>query len=453
MEVLHSMAKGLILTVGEQIENIIFSIDKLKPEYLVLIGTNTSQCKKSINEISKKINVPQSNLKVLDELEDNPTSIDQVIQLFLDGYIWLTKNNNLKSSEIVVDPTGGRKWMSAGVTMVASLLGLKLVYVHVEYKSGRPDPSTMKIFDIGNAYEKTGLVELNVADELFNSGNFSAAISVYESLEKKLSNALKIKEVEIKKKIASGYLYLKQFKFLEAYKELSEVKDKINQIKDIFIGFRDKLIECLKNQIAILEILKKNDEINPETKQRVYSYFELLKDNDFSKNAIIFLFMLQQHYADNHQFETATIILYRILEFISQYRLAQNDINTDNINEEIRKNYNEDFKKISKEIYGAEREIPDKVALLDGWILLYCIKDELLKDQKNINFLKAIKGKTKPRNVLWIEHGNEGVDETQYNEFKNFVCQWICKIISNIEDYKNIEFVKFQLQHGFTIHN
>ncbi|MDW7999312.1 MAG: hypothetical protein RMI30_07735, partial [Thermodesulfovibrio sp.] len=328
------MAKGLILTVGEQIENIIFSIDKLKPEYLVLIGTNTSQCKKSINEISKKINVPQSNLKVLDELEDNPTSIDQVIQLFLDGYIWLTKNNNLKSSEIVVDPTGGRKWMSAGVTMVASLLGLKLVYVHVEYKSGRPDPSTMKIFDIGNAYEKTGLVELNVADELFNSGNFSAAISVYESLEKKLSNALKIKEVEIKKKIASGYLYLKQFKFLEAYKELSEVKDKINQIKDIFIGFRDKLIECLKNQIAILEILKKNDEINPETKQRVYSYFELLKDNDFSKNAIIFLFMLQQHYADNHQFETATIILYRILEFISQYRLAQNDINTDNINEE-----------------------------------------------------------------------------------------------------------------------
>lgn len=440
------MSRGLILTVGQQIKNLKFCIEKINPDYLVLIGTNTEECKRSIEELNKIFKFEPIRLKIYDDIEDSPSSIDKIIEKCVEGYQWLV-SKGLKNEQVKVDPTGGRKWMSAGLTMIASFLGLNMIYVDVKYRNGKIDDTTMEIKEIGNAYEKTGLLHMRVADKLFNEGNFLAAISMYEFLEGKLSTSRALKEVEIKKKLAEGYYYLTQFNFLKAYKTFNDVYRNIDQIKDIFLNSRNYILSSLKEHLVILEVLKLNDELD-EKNNRKYSFFELLKNDNFALNTLKFLYMLQQHYANKGNFEQAVIVLYRILEFISQYRLAKNDIDTDNIKDEVRQKYNEGFKEITKDkdIYKAQKEIPDKIALLDGWILLYCIEDEIVKDQKNINFLKAIKGKTKPRNSLWIEHKNECVNKQQYEDFREFVKGWVKKILQDIEnESEKIKFLSFDI--------
>lgn len=437
------MKRALIMTVGQQNENIKFCIKQIKPDYLVLLGTDTQKCKASIQELNEIFKFNWSNVKVY-EVKDTPESIDEIIEKFKEGYDWLICQG-VKKEDILVDPTGGRKWMSAGATMIASFLGLNMIYVDVKYTDDKePDSSTMKITTIGNAYERTGLIYISVGDNLFNCGNFIAAARVYEFLEEKLTTSAMLVEVELKKKIALAYFYLKQFNFLNAFKYISEVIEKIERMRDIFVNNRDKITEKLKEQLEMLKVLKLNDEVDETGKRRMY--FELLKIDKFVYNVLKFLYMLQTHYADNGYFDQAVIILYRILEFIAQYRLARHGIDTDNISDDIKQKYNETFRQITKDkdIYNAEKEIPDKIALLDSWILLYCIGDDILSDQGNINFLKAIKGKTKPRNLLWIEHKNESVDKTKYEDFKKFVTEWCKKIILDIEnEAEKIKFISF----------
>jgi CRISPR-associated protein (TIGR02710 family) len=418
--------KGLILTVGTQGEQIKFSIGSIEPEYLGLIGTDTPQCKKTIDEIYQYSKLPVTKVKI-EYIEDNPNQVKDIIHKFLEIYEWM-KKEGLDDKEIAVDPTGGRKWMSAGIYIISSLKGLNLVYVDAPFVNGKPDSQNMKLVYIGNAYEQTGFLEEGKADELFNKYNFGPAIKIYEFLSQKLSDP---RRVEIKKQIAEEFNWWNQFSFEKAYKNFLDAYEKIRQY-GILTGLQSKL----EGYIKILEILKQNETSGE-------SYFKLLKNPQFSEKILLNLIATSERYAEINHYDFAVILLYRTLELIAQIKLAQRDIDTGDINEEIKEKYNEEFKKITKEIFGAESEIPDKIALLHSWILLYCLKDEIVINE-NIKFLKGMRDQVNIRDLLWIEHKNKSASEDDYLKFKRYVEHWISKFDRDFkEKLEHYKFIKF----------
>lgn len=417
------MAKAMIVTVGVQGEQIIFSLDKLKPEYLGLIYTNTKDSKKTLDTIMKNFPFPASKFKAID-VKDNAEEIGNVVTKFDELYNWL-KKEGVNDKEIIVDPTGGRKWMSAGVAMIASFLGLDMVYVDAESKEGKPDPKTMKVVPMGNAYEKTGFIEEEKIDTLFNSCEYSVSYKLYDRLAQKV----KVPRLyEIKKYISQSYLYWSQFLFSEAYESLETAISKCRKF-----DYMSDYINLLKKQVQILKILKKDD-----------SLYALLKDPPFWKSALLNLWTFVEYESENEKYNTAVLGLYRILELISQIRLANHGINTDNIEKNIKEKHNTKFNAVARQIFQTEHGIASKIGLLDSWILLYCINDEFVQSQKDIKFLKNMQGATKPRNLLWVEHGSKKVSKNDYEQFKNYVKRWLCKIIPDYEQkIKPYRFIKF----------
>ncbi len=422
------MSRAMIITVGAQGEQIIYSIQQLKPDYIGLLVTASPECKKTLDEVCNACSLSPPKCRV-EYFDDNPDEIVRVIAKFNALYKWLKDEVKVTDEEILVDPTGGRKWMSAGVTMIASFLGLEMVYVNVKYKDGKPDPNTMQIIPLGNAYEQTGFLEEAKADKLFNEYNFAGARDIYEFLSKKLQDPRK---VAIKKDIAEAYLNWSQLRFAEALKYMESAITKINQ----YSMLREHK-EKLQKQIEILTILNKNDAPTAQ-------FFHLLKDKIFFEKTALTLVAQVERHEYNQQYDQAIILLYRILELISQFRLAQNNINVNNVSDEIKSQYNDQFRRLTKEIFQAESEIPKKVSLVQSCLLLYILKDELLKNE-NENFFKDLREQTDTRNLLWLEHGNKHATKDNYISFKKFVLSRILtRLIKNwnnlVDDYKYVKF-------------
>ncbi|MCL0035206.1 TIGR02710 family CRISPR-associated CARF protein [Thermodesulfovibrionales bacterium] len=425
------MPKAMIVTVGAQGEQIIFSLKEINPEYVGLLGTETPECEGVVNHILKEYEISPTKYKYF-SFPDHAGEIGKLINKFQEIYDWLTKDKGVSPEDIIFDSTGGRKWMSAGATMIASFLGLNMIYVDAKYRNGKLDSSTMEITPLGNAYEQTGFLEEHKADKLFNEYNFTAAIAIYDFLSKKLQDP---RRILIKKNISESYLNWTQFKFKQGYEFLSAGMKKIKQYQ-MLLSYKN----AIERQVKLLDILRKNDEM--ENNNPKYPYFKLLEDKDFTETILLFLYSQQSRFAENKQFEQAVIILYRILEFIAQLRLAYYDIDTNNITREIQKKYNPEFRRITKVTFQGETEIPDKIALVHGWILLYCLKDQLLKKEKE-EFLKGLREQVKKRDLLWSIHRNQGIDETGYREFKKYVRMWISKIDKNFEEkLTDFQFIK-----------
>lgn len=71
--------------------------------------------------------------------------------------------------------------------MIASFLGLTMVYIDAKYVSGVPDPATMRFVPLGNAYDQTGFLEAEHARELFNRFEFATATKLFSELKPTIS--------------------------------------------------------------------------------------------------------------------------------------------------------------------------------------------------------------------------------------------------------------------------
>ena len=268
-----------------------------------------------------------------------------------------------------------------------------------------------------------------IADEFFNQSNYTAASRIYGLLKEEFSDP---RRVEIKELLSLSYLNWDSLKFEEAKEKLDKALKKINQYNNFLIN----RIDLLRKQCSILSILNKNKE-----------FIENIKDKEYFKNISLSLFSKAQRYAENQIYDHAILCLYRILEFISQHRLALKGIDTKKVEESIRNNYKEKFANLKKEITKASSEIPKRIGLLDGWILLVAMRDGLFENKDDEAILKELKelyGKSGIRNSLWIIHGYEiGVREN-FSTLKEYVKKWLERLIKNIDDeLKNFEFLKY----------
>jgi len=424
------MPRAMIVTVGAQASQIVFSVQQEKPEYLVLLSTDTIECRKSVEEIYEAY--PLSPLKCrAHSTSDSPEEIGNVVKNLHNAYNWLTEKEKVAPKDIVVDPTGGRKWMSSGAIMIASFLGIEMIYVDAPFKGGRPDPTSMRIVTIGNAFEQVGFLEEHKADRLFNEENYAAACEIYTDL---FARVKKPRKVEVKKLICEGMTLWQQFRFRESCELFETVQKKM---KDHSI--MNELNDTVLKYLYLLRVLQVSD-------RNQHNFFENIKDRNFTHCAILNLLLQAEKYSRLRHYDFAVLLNYRILEFISQYRLSTHNIDSDKVPDDIREKFRDKFKEITKTIYGAESEIPDKVALLNGVMLLYCIEDPTITSLAGgkHKFLSKLREETEVRNKLWAEHGNLTVNQHDFRKFKGYIESWIVahdkSILKEFNEFPGIRF-------------
>lgn len=173
------MPTALILTVGMSVESESFAIRQLKPDFVAFLVTPDSHAK--VDDIAEQtgLKLSQTQLRIV---PDEPAALGSLVVAFLRLHQWAASQVGPKG-QVFVNPTAGRKWMSTGLSLAASRLDVSLVYVDVAFREGKPDPSTMKLVELGNPDDATGLLAATPAVALFNRGDYAGAAAAFFRLK------------------------------------------------------------------------------------------------------------------------------------------------------------------------------------------------------------------------------------------------------------------------------
>ncbi len=444
------MKKILIATLGQSPGVITEAIDQLKNiklDEVIILHTKDYEIIESAEYLKTHINIYYGGnisciLRRIETFEDlrDKQSVESFTKICEDLF------ENEKNNEIYVCISGGRKGASGLLGIIAHKYGAKEIF-HIipeeediekkwkdikSFKDNKEQmekilhPDLNRIFYVSLPVEKTLSTWLTekTADGFFNKNNYPGAVKMYAELEKILRDP---RNVQIKCFLASTYLLLEKFEFEKGLKRLRETLDLINQYT-IFESIKNKI----EKQIEWLDILNKDKD---------KKFFDRIKDRDYFKSIVLFLFEKANRNAENEMYDYGILCLYRILELISQHYLAEHNIDTENveinkISDEVKKT----FKELKKEIIGSYSEIPEKIALLDSWILLVALKNNNFKKED----LKTLKETLPIRNLLWIEHKDLPARKENFNKLKSYVENICKKLIENYDEEKEkYAFCKF----------
>ncbi len=385
---------AIILSVGKTWEPILYTLQQFQPRFAAFLCTPESS--QTLDRILAEYSMLPSHYRVF-QVPDNPNSIGLMVTKCYEAYTWLRDEINLDPEWIIIDPTAGRKWMSSGVTMIASYLGVNMAYVDVRFEEGKPVPSTMKIVNLGNAYDQTGFLEIERGIQFFNTGAWENARETFQKIRSHNSalNDLAIALMKISDLMKRWDLFLH-------YKEnLSKDFEEISQIL-ARVSFSDEShSETVKGLIKEVERLKMvSDRIYTEKRPNLLLTVDLLLN---AKRCI-----------DKGRFDDGVARIYRVLESLAQYYLQKDyGFSTDK----------PDFQRMDPQIVGNFQRykggrLPQNLGLEDDYILLYFAKHPLLgkavitgfsdKDQKPKNVFHKLLEK---RNNSIMAHGFEPIEQ------------------------------------------
>ena len=404
----------LIITGGFSPEFHVLTIKSIKPKKIYFIGTKEFK-DFYLDEIIEKSNIKASDY-IIDTVEYEELDVTEVYEKI---------RNRLplfENKKVLLDLTRGKRIMAVGAGMVGSFFGFDLAYIDEEWlKDIRMGlPGTERLVHVSNPFEVFGDLELKEARDLFNYYDYTAAIFLYKRLSEIISDPRK---AVIEKTLAEMYSHWKSFNFKAAQKKLEELNKKAKQ-------FNIKLARGINKNKQAIEILNKSqEEINENLEDHVFIHLI----TDLYTNAL--------RRAEVGMFEDAISRLYRSLELISQYRLLKQGIYTTNPNI---KQFEEEYKKLTMEIYEIEKPLPTEIGIKDGLILLYIKKDYLLEN-KNPKDLKDIFGVIRARDVSIVAHGLKLAGEKVFKNFQSLVKEFLM----NICEKENISFTELIEQHTF----
>ncbi|HHH50115.1 MAG TPA: TIGR02710 family CRISPR-associated protein, partial [Saprospiraceae bacterium] len=296
------IVKGLILTVGFSVDPIIKIIKDKSPERVIFLGTEES-IGKGIDRIIEETKLKPSMYRALD-FPDKSDAIGKVISKFREGFKWIN-SFGIKKEEIVVDSTTGKKWMSSGATMIASFLGFKMVYVDAKYNPElkEVDPSTMKIVNLGNAYDQTGFVIAEQGREAFNNYNYEEAQSYFSSIRPSLSH---------RADFFQGLAKLS--KTLARWDRFEHYESKLSMELENSISLIDRSLKTGYSSIELVEFVD-------GCKVFMEKISELEATEQISVGFLVDIFLNAKRRFAVKRFDDSVARLYRTLEAVGQYFL------------------------------------------------------------------------------------------------------------------------------------
>ena len=373
------------MTVGLTDAPLTYSLRQIRPGFAAFLCTPGSA--PTLDKVLTDSSLAPSQVQRR-EIADDPAQIGRLVREFYECFLWLRDQCHLAPSDIEVDPTAGRKWMSAGATMIASFLGLSMFYVEVETRDGQPVPETMRFVPLGNPYTQTGFLEAEKGRELFNRCDFAAAAETFGNLAPLLSA-----QADLYLGLAKLSGALHRWDLFEHYERSlsAELEEACRHLERAAYSAADR--SPFQAFVAGVRRLAQGIEgVTAAAKPALVATADLLLN--------------AQRRLTRGRYDDAIGRTYRALESLSQYYLYQN-FHIDATQA--------DYKQLSESQQGEVLEcvgadpLPSKIGLEQGWRILWALKhpaaQKVLRVGKGNQLHNALAGVLENRNRSILAHG------------------------------------------------
>ena len=405
----------LIMSVGMSYEPLVLNINLLNPRKILFLYTEKSE--KTLDRIVRYCDLEVSRYQKERVTETDPLTLYREIK---DSYLkWG------KPERIYIDFTGGTKAMATAAAMAGALINVQLIYLGCDdYLEDfrKPNPGTENLFFIDNPISIFGDLEVGKAVTLFEQHNYSAAKDRFEELKES------VPEPDVRTQLDFAYLLAGAYEAWDAldFEAANAYMKRLNQnmSRDSRTHKTFLMMDFRKLFLRQGEILSRLSNIPLMVRERRQE--EILRNKDMM---------------------SSLILMYRLLEMIEQRRLIHYNLYASRMDysalayskvklegkvdlERIRDNMNA----IREQMFGRQynRFLPDQITLLDGYMLLLAMGDDICKmpDGRDIVFIKKLRQMVYLRNNSIFAHGLGPVGKADYMKFRDFVIDVLVKYCS-----------------------
>lgn len=400
--------QGLIMPVGTSPEPIILSILALQPQAVVFLPTpQTLQHLKRI--------IQETDLKPQQYRHETIDGSD-VLEIYRKIHHTLLAWKDLAS--VGIDITAGKKVMSAACAIAGTLRNLRIFYVDNENylpKYRRPDPGTESLVLLPNPLEVFGDLEEEEARQLFRSGDYRGASERWQHLAERIPDP---REATFFASLARAYASWEEMDYEGAASALSAAKQRLLQYASERPALRPHL-SLLQDQEAILHTLQSSI---LALRQDTSLDLDFLRNREAVHTLALDLWAYAERRIFKRQFTMAALILYRIAELLAQGRLATYGIDpSDATYTDLTISTDDLLAAVNRQRSSSKleqlKELPLKIAFLDGYTLLSALKDPFTH---SLNLLR-LNGRMKLRNSSIFAHGFKFLQEKSVEDMKQEV--------------------------------
>lgn len=411
------MPIGLIITMGFSPEPLIYTISEHKADFVVFIGTNES-LKKSVDETVEGSGLRPSQYHKI-EVKDSPEEVGVICEKFQIAKDWLEKQG---ADQIIADPTGARKWMSAGAVMAASFLGIPMMYVDAKYQNNTVIKESMKIVALGNAYDQTGFIVAAKGKDAYNNFDFGGATSHFSKITPTHAH-----KKELFEGLAMVCMQLARWDRFEHY------HTSISPTLNIAIEQVDRALRSFSDSEAFAAF---TDEL------KIFSGHlnKIEASKSLQIDFIVDLYLNADRCISRNRFDDAVARHYRTLEAISQFLLISKGINPSNPNYSGLSNEQKTLflTAVRGGVHG-ENSLPEKIDLKLGFWLLKSIGHPVkslvfkgIEEYKSFVFERILND----RNNSILAHGFEPIGKDRAEKFHHQLQELLEKVFET--DYLQV---------------
>ena len=423
----------LIMSVGTSYEPLVLNISLFRPKRVLFLFTEKTE------PILEKI-VAHCQLSVCayskEQVEEtNPLSIYRQIK---DSYLaWQ------KPEKIYIDFTGGTKAMSVAAALAGALIEVQLVYVGTTNylpDMRKPEPGSEELIYIDNPVSVFGDLEIEKAMVLFDQHNYTGAKEKLQHLMQTVPDPNTRAQLEFSWQVACAYESWDSLDFTQAQKYMGQLVNALR--RDHVVHPHFLMMDFLGKFSAQNEILLNLTQINGRMKEE--DFRRILSDKEILSSLIFSMYQNAAVRESQEKYDMAALLFYRQLEMIMQSRLVRYNLYASRMDYgDIRipsgvKNPPKDledlktrFADIKKTVFGrpGSRFLPDQISLLEGYILLLALDDDISKspDGRNVELISRIRHMVYLRNNSIFAHGLGPVGKQNYEIFRNFVIDMLGK--------------------------
>ncbi len=387
----------LISLVGLSPEPLILTINALKPgEVVFLVSPET---KGQLDLIFEKTSLKPSQAKWI---EIDSSKVEQVYQQIRDVV------SRYAPEKVAIDITGGKKSMVGGAAQAAALLGCAAFYVdydeyHPQFR--KPNPGSEYLSFLKNPYEVFGEIDDRRARDLYESGDYGAAVELASRLAQKLVSS---REQEIKRSIYATFQKWEDYQFSDAQRSAQ------NALK-------------LSRQFNLLTHLQ------PELEKRLDTLQKIIGNNP--------LYIALNHYylaivfSARGKYDFAILLLYRTIELLFSQRLFDGyQLLTSKPDyspwPDLLQKYNEQLPLVYGPTARISNELPAQIGLMATATLLKIWDDPLTQ---NLD-LKLLREQADQRNQGILAHGLKPNTQKQFDSMNKFFKPVFEKYIDTVLD-------------------
>ncbi len=430
----YEQIEYLILSVGTSYEPLVLNIQLLQPRRILFLYTEKTEY--ILEKVVQYCGLDAMRFTKREVSGTDPLDIYREIKA---AYLrWE------RPEKLYIDFTGGTKSMSAAAAMAGAVINVQLVYVGTpDYLADfrKPNPGSETLYYISNPMEIFGDLEIEKALALFDKHNYPAAREKLGELKDKVPTPDIRQQLTFVYHLAETYEHWDALEFPQAYESMCRLTKELE--RDAKLNQQFLLMDffpALKRQETMLEQLDAMSEVLSERKN-----LQVLQNRDFMIPLMFTMYTNAEIRREQGKYDTATLLLYRLLEMIEQRRLALHNLFVSRVNyadlvydlkrqpelqglsgqerfERLKETVSEIKQSLFKNSSGSTY-LPDKISLLDGFILLLALNDEISESRtgKPIDKLKRIRSMVYLRNNSIFAHGLGPVAEADFEKFRRFV--------------------------------